>query len=87
MCTDDHEVHFVRNGNFTIAFGEFYDTEFGTIHSAGAAKRNPSDKFDEVRGMNIALAKAYMNLGEQLLEWETDLIACENDCEIGGNNA
>lgn len=73
------DIQVVQNGNFIIAFGIYEDPNCGEIHFAGAAKRHPKDEFDVVRGINIAMGKAYINLGTQLVNLEMGLLAHEEE--------
>lgn len=60
----------VRDGNTTIAFDVFEDAEMGEIPFAGAAFKDKHDPEDSVRGENLAIGRAFRNLGRQILKTE-----------------
>jgi hypothetical protein len=72
-------VHVVRNENYLIVSGTWHDDFFGDVHFAGAAKKHPNDDWVLERGLNLALGRAYINLGTQLVDMEMDLLASEED--------
>lgn len=64
----------VRDGDTTIAFSFLVDEELRAIPYAGAAKRCKGDPENTTRGENLAVGRAYRNLGRTLLKIEYDNI-------------
>lgn len=63
-------VQVVRDREFTIAFGEFYDDRFGCVPFAGATKKNPTDHENVDRGARLAIGNAFRHLGRDILKRE-----------------
>lgn len=63
-------VHVIRDREFTIAFGEFWDDRFGVVPFAGATKKNPTDHENVDRGARLAIGNAFRHLGRSILKKE-----------------
>jgi len=65
-------VETVRQGNNTFAFGIYRDARVGRVPFVGLAKKNPVDKENPTRGRNLAIARAFENLGKNIekQEWK-----------------
>ena len=67
------EYHVVRDGKHTVIFG-MYDAGDEFIPFAGASGKSPGDKENSERGFNLALGRAFRNLGRTILKEEYDVI-------------
>ena len=67
-------VNVIRDREFTIAFGEYFDENFGSIPFAGATKKNPQDHENHDRGERLAIGNAFRHLGRGILKAEYDAI-------------
>lgn len=65
-------VETVRVGKRTFAFGIYGDHKVGRIPFVGLAEKNPEDKDKPIRGRNLAIARAFENLGKYMAkeEWK-----------------
>jgi hypothetical protein len=73
MSTD---IIVVKDRQFTIAFGIYFDSRFegGGIAYAGATRKNPKDHDNPERGERLAVGNAFRNLGRQILKEEYNKI-------------
>lgn len=64
-------VETVRVGKRTFAFGIYGDNKVGKVPFAGLAEKNPEDSDNAVRGRNLAIGRAFENLGKEIekREW------------------
>jgi hypothetical protein len=67
-------MYIVRDGDTTIAFDVHYDPELGVIPFAGSSKKDKHDPENTLRGENIAIGRAYRNLGRKILKHEYQLL-------------
>jgi len=65
-------IETVRQGKRTFAFGIYGDNKIGKVPFAGLAEKSPEDTDNPVRGRNLAVARAFENLGKQIekQEWK-----------------
>jgi hypothetical protein len=63
-----------RQGKTTIALGMYADSKLGKISFAGASEKNPEDRENTLRGRNLAIARAFKNLGREIEKREWDKI-------------
>lgn len=65
-------IEVVREGKHTFSFGIYSDSKVGKIPFVGLASKSPEDTDNSVRGRNLAIGRAFENLGKQIekSEWK-----------------
>jgi hypothetical protein len=63
-------VETVRVGKRTFAFGIYGDSKIGRVPFAGLADKNPEDKENTTRGRNLAVGRAFEQLGKEITKRE-----------------